>query len=151
MGKWILRAVLVGVVGFVGYAAFDSYRGGFFNLPDLPHGAYPISFTNGFRAIVLDDEVSAPHMEDAPKFFRRLTSANPDRRYLGVPFEVARWLEGAWSWCSVPTPEEADEIFNSLPENLKRDMQYARLDGFCEIHVDGEKVPRGLIYSVPAL
>jgi hypothetical protein len=151
MGKWILRLVLIGVVSFVGYVVYDSYRGGFFSLPDIPDGQYPISFSSGLRAILVDPEVSDPSVGTAPKFFRRLTMANKDRRYLGIPFEVAPWFQDAWSICTAPTDEERTFFLEKMPSDLKAKFGNSRLDGVCRLEIDGKQVLRGLVYSVPHL
>jgi hypothetical protein len=151
MLKWTVRLVLLGVIGFVGYAAYDLHRGGYFDIPDLAANEYPISFRSGFRAIVIDPEVNTNDQSDAPKFFRRLGSANTDRRYLGVPFEVAYWQQDAWSYCTKPSDDERKGFFNSLPDNWQKTLERARLEGVCRTDVEGEKVLRGLVYSVPKL
>lgn len=152
MVKKLLKLILIGVIGFMGYAAYDSYKGGYFSIPDLPDRAYPVSFRNGFRAILMDAEVNPRYsgMADDPKYFRRLANANPDRKYLGLPMEVQSWFEDAWSWCKSPTSEEYAEL-SRMPEELKRMFTNARFEGVCRIEVDGEEIVRGLLFSVPRL
>lgn len=48
---WFTKLLIVGAVGYTGYSAFDLHRGGFFSLPDIPDGAYPISFKGGLRGV----------------------------------------------------------------------------------------------------
>lgn len=151
MGKWILRLVLLGVVGSVGFALFDSYRAGYFEIPDLEPNEYPVSFKSGLRAIVIDPEVSNNTHADAPKFFRRLANANDKRRYIGVPMNVAYWLEDVWSYCPAPTEEEKRDYRANLPKDWQDVLEFARLEGVCWINVEGEKVLRGLVYSRPAM
>lgn len=148
MGKWIIRLVLIGVIGFIGYLGYLSYQKGYFNLPELSESSYSISFRNGFRAIVVDPEVTHS-LEFAPPFFRRLSAANPDRRYFGIPMDVPSWFEDTWSFCHPPTDEERAEIERGMPDDLKRELIGGRLDAVCKIDTDGENLWRGLIYSVP--
>ena len=148
--KKLLTMILIGIAGFVGYATYDSYRGGYFSIPDLPDGAYPISFKNGFRAILIDAEVSRPGMGEGIKFFRRLSMANPERKYLGLPLNVPPWFEDAWSWCKRPAEEEYAKL-PPMPEDLQQLFANSRLEGICRIDVDGQEIIRGLLFSVPNL
>jgi len=148
--RWIVGGILIGFVGYVAYGAYDFYRGGFFSLPDLPYGAYPISFANGFRAIVIDPDGVDPLMDDAMKYFRRLSFANRERRYLGFPIEVQPWFKDAWSWCTLPTATEM-AVIESMPEDFRRRVENARFDAVCKIEIDGKSVDRGWIFSVPRL
>ena len=150
MFKWVLRLFLIGIVGFLGIAAFQSYQKGYFSIPDMPEGAYVISTRSGFRGIVLDAKVSDP-IVDMHKFFRRLNLANPDRRYLSIPFDVAPWFKDVWSICNSPLEREREELQNSMPAELKKTLRNARLDAVCRFDVDGEEVLRGMIFSVPNL
>lgn len=148
MWKWIVRLVLVGAVGSVGYYVYDEYRAGYFDLPEFNSTSYAISFKNGLRAIVVDPEVAEP-MEDSQPFFRRLSIANPDRRYLGFPMEVPQWFEDTWAFCHPPTEEERTGIEGIFPDEFKRSLVGARFEAVCKIEADGESIGRGLIYSVP--
>ena len=150
MMKKLIKVILIGIIGFLGYATYDSYKAGYFSIPDLPDGAYPISFKNGFRAILIDADVSRPQMGVSMSFFRRLAVANPERKYLGLPFEVQPWFEDAWSWCNSPTEEERAEL-TKMPEELQQLFGNARFEGVCRIKVDGQEIPRGLLFSVPKL
>lgn len=151
MWKWVLRIVVVAVCGFVGFSIYEIYRGGYFSLPDLQENEYPISFKNGLRAILIDPEVTTDLYADAPKLFRRLHTANEDRIYLGVPAQVPHWLEDVWSYCPAPKDEEKASIGSSMTVEWQEVLEYARLEGVCSIDVEGEKVPRGLVYSRPKL
>jgi hypothetical protein len=148
---WFSKLLIVGLVGYGGYYTYDLHKGGFFSLPDIPAGAYPISFKSGFRAIVYDMDVTDNQYSDTPKIFRRLTMANRDRRFLGLPSDVPRWFEDTWSTCRPGTEEEREYIVSTMPEDVKREMFGARLDAICYIELEGEApMVRGLIYSVPA-
>ncbi len=150
MMRWIFRLVVLGILGFAAFWAYDTYRAGYLSLPDLPDGAYTLSFANGLRAIVLDAEVPDRGGDDAPKYFRQLSVANPDRNYLGVPFDVQPWFKDAWSWCKAPTDEEKVDL-ERMPDDFKRTVENARFEAVCRIDVDGTEVVRGLIFSVPQL
>lgn len=150
MIKGILKLLLIGVIGFLGFAAFQSYQKGYFSMPYMPEGSYAYSRKDGMRGIILNAEVSDP-MTDMPKFFRRIVLANPHRRYFDVPFVVAPWLEDVWSICISPSEDERVEFQQSMSEELKKSLAYARFDAVCRIDVDGEEVLRGLLYSVPKL
>ena len=46
MKRWILRIILLGVLGFTAFWAYDFYRAGYLSLPDLPDGGLlPVSRT----------------------------------------------------------------------------------------------------------
>ncbi|MCA8878977.1 MAG: hypothetical protein KDA73_03265 [Rhodobacteraceae bacterium] len=149
MKRWILRIIVVCLLGSISFWGYDAYRAGFLSLPDLPDGAYTLSFKNGLRAIILDAQV--PHqIGNAPKYFRSLGLANRDRKYLGIPLDVQPWFKDAWSWCKSPTPEEKVEL-ERMPDDFKRTVGTARFEAVCRINVDGTEIVRGLIFSVPKL
>jgi len=143
------KVLFFGIVGYAGYVAYDLHRAGYFELPDIPDGSYPISFSSGFRAIVHGVDATDDVMYDAPKWFRRLNSAIPERKFLGIPANVAPWFASSWSNCYPPTAEERDGYYASLPEETQKNLEHARLDGVCVIEVDGDKMLRGLVFSVP--
>jgi hypothetical protein len=89
-------------------------------------------------------------MHDAPKYIRRLSAANSDRQYLGVPFDVQPWFADAWSWCKSPTAEEQADL-ELMPDDFQRSIENARFEAVCRIDVDGSDIVRGLIFSVPKL
>ena len=131
MWKLIVRLSLIGVIGFGGYAVYDYYRAGFNKLPEMPPGAFYISYKTGLRAILVD----VPDEQET-------------RRYLGYPLEVPFYLEDAWSFCSPPKEEEkdvADWWGNELDE------PGMRLEAICRLEVEGETVLRGIIATVPKL
>lgn len=131
MWKWILRIGLIAVVGYVGYGAYDYYRAGLHTRPEMPPGAFSISFKSGFRAVLVD----VPDERDT-------------RRYFGYPFEVPFYLEDTWSICSPPTEEEAPEAAAFMEA---QDFPGARFEVVCRIQVDDETVVRGVITTVPKL
>lgn len=123
MWKWALSAVLI-LCG--GYVAYDYYKGGFHTMPELPEGAFYLSYKNGLRAIV----VGVPDLR-------------PERKYLGMSFDTAPWYADAWSFCTAPTPDEEAQSRNLGPGS--------RLEAVCRIKADDTEVLRGAIYSVPDL
>lgn len=148
---WFTKLLVIGVVGYVGYATYDLHRGGYFSLPDIPTGAYPISFKSGLRGVVYDMDVTDDQYADVPKIFRRLGMANRDRRFISLPSDVPRWFEDSWSTCRAGTKEEREFVVSTLPEDIKRDLVGARMDAICYIEIEGERpILRGLIYSIPA-
>lgn len=148
MGKWIGRLVLFGGIGLFGYMAYLSYEKGYFNLPEFSETSYILSYKDGFRAVVVNPEVSKP-INSWPRFFRRLHFANPERTYLQLPLEVPRWSQDTWSFCHPPTDDERAEIDGTMPENVRRNLVGARFEAICKIDADGQNIWRGLIYSVP--
>ena len=150
MIKGFFKLLLIGVIGILGYAVFQAYQKGYFSMPDMPEGSYAYSRKDGMRGIILNAEVSDP-ITDMPNFFRRINLANPSRRYFGVPLVVAPWLEDVWSICISPSEDERVEFQQSMPDEIRQDLAYARFDAVCRIDVDGEKVLRGLLYSIPKL
>lgn len=151
MFKWLFRILLIGVLGLVSLGAFDSYRGGYFDLPDVPDGTLLISFKNGLRAMVVGLEVDDPTVAERAPFFRRLTHADKDRKFLGFPAEVPSWFEDAWSTCVPATDAEREELHRSFSDDVKRSAAGARIDAICTLDVDGQKMLRGVILSVPKL
>ncbi len=150
MTRWILRIIALGLLAFASFTAYDFYRAGYLSLPDLPDGAYTLSSASGLRAIILDADVPDQVGDDPPKYFRTLSAANPDRKYLTVPFDVQPWFKDAWSWCKAPTDEEKVDL-ERMPDDFKRTVENARFEAVCRIDVDGTEVVRGLIFSVPQL
>ena len=150
MLRWVRRMIGFGILGYLAFWANDYHRAGYWTLPDLPDGAYTLSFKSGLRAIVVDAEVQDDTWGDGPKYFRSLGMANPDRNYLGFPLEVQPWFEDAWSWCKAPTEEEV-AMLEQMPDDFKRRIENARFEAVCRIDVDGTKIMRGLIFSVPQL
>lgn len=156
MLKWIWRGIVIAFLGYVGFATYDLQRSGYFSLPDLADDEYPISFRNGFRAIVsMPEDLRRPERPLAPKLFRRLAWEYSERRYLGIPVDVPSWLKHAWSKCIAGDEAEnakvQAQIEAAMPEKLRNDLFGARLDAVCGVEVDGNYVLRGYIYSVPRL
>ena len=131
------------------YGVYDHYRAGYFNLPDIPENAYTISFKNGFRAIVIDPDVSNVRSTSSSDSFRRLAQANPERKYLGLPYDVPTWFESSWSTCRVATETEEAQIRASFSANTSDQLRSARLDAICFINTDDDPLLRGLLFSVP--
>jgi hypothetical protein len=150
MRRWIVRIIGLVVLGLAAFLVYDTHRSGLFSLPELPDGAYTLSFKNGFRAIVLDAEVADPSGGTGSKYVRSLSYANSDRKYLGIPFDVQPWFKDAWSWCKSPTEEEKAEL-ERMSDDFKREVENARFEAVCKIDVDGTEVVRGLLFSVPRL
>jgi hypothetical protein len=148
MGKWIVRLILLAVIGGVGYYAYLFHRGGYFDLPEIGENSYTMTFKNGVRGIFVDPEVTNP-MPSNSRYFRRLISANPERQYLALAIDVPRWFEDTWSYCHPPTDEERAAVERDLTDETKRDLIGARFEAICKIDADGESIWRGLIYSVP--
>lgn len=131
MWKWIGRSVLVAIVGFGGYAAYDYYRADLHTRPEMPPGAFSISYKNGLRAILVD----VPNQRDT-------------RRYFGYPAEVPFYIEDAWSFCTSPEDAEVAMAEDWLAQS---DQPGMRFEVICRVDVDGEAVIRGFITSVPRL
>jgi len=131
MWKWVFRALLIGFVGYLGYGFYDFYRAGLHTRPELPEGAFSISYANGLRAIItgVGDEDEA-------------------RRYFGFPQDVPHYLKDAWSTCA---PPEGHEV--ALAEKFLKDrnMPGERFEVVCKVTADDDVVVRGVITSVPRL
>lgn len=126
MLKWILLIVLVGGGG---YMAYDYYMAGPRTRPEMPEGAFSLSYKNGLRGIMVD----RPDLKST-------------RRYLGFPFDVPFYLRESWSWCYPPTEEEG---LASQPFMAERDWPGQKLEAVCKLAVDGKEIVRGLIVTVP--
>lgn len=148
MRKWIVGGIVLSFMMYVAYSTYDFYRGGYFSIPDLPHGAYPISFKSGLRAILLEAEVSDTSMADSSKYVRRLNAANRSRKYLGVPFDVQPWFKETWSWCKSPTQAEKSD-YERMPADFRKQFDGAKFEAVCRIKVDDGEITNGLIFSVP--
>lgn len=131
MWKWIGRAALLGVIGFVGWVAYDYYRADLHNRPEMPSGAFSLSYKNGLKAILVD-----------------VPDERETRRYFGYPADVPFYIEDAWSFCSPPEGDEVAETERWLAASEQPGM---RIEAICRIDVDGETVVRGIITSVPRL
>ncbi len=82
--------------------------------------------------------------------FRRISNANPDRKYLGIPLDVPAWFQESWSSCIAPDDEIRSWVEAEMPDETKQSLIGARFEAFCYIEVDGgARMPRGLVYSVP--
>ncbi len=126
MLKWLGWIVLIAGGG---YTAYDTYMSGYFTRPNMPEGAFSLSYKNGLRGIMVG-----------------MPDEREKRRYLAVPLDVAFYLKDAWSWCSPPTKEENARAAQMMAE---RNWPGHRLDAVCKIAVGEEQVVRGLIVTVP--
>lgn len=131
MWTWIRRGLVVIAVAGAGYAGWDYYRSGFYYLPELPKGAFPLSYTNGLKAILVD-----------------VPDERETRRYFGSPLAVPSYLKDVWSFCRPPTPEEQPNVAKFLTD---RNLPGERFEAVCKIQADNDTVVRGLISSVPRL
>lgn len=131
MWKWVRRVVFAVVIAGGCYAAYDAYRAGYHTRPDMPEGAFSISYKNGMRAILVD-----------------VPNEQKSRRYFGFPTDVPFYLKDAWSYCSPPTEEEGEQVASFMKT---REWPGERFEAVCKINVDNDVVLRGLITSVPKL
>jgi len=131
MWKWTKRVLTAIIIIASGYVAYDAYRAGYHTRPDMPEGAFSLSYKNGMRAIL----VGIPNQKDT-------------RRYFGFPMEVPFYLEDAWSFCYPPNDEEEAHAISFIKD---RDWPGERFEAVCKITVENEIVVRGLITSVPKL
>lgn len=127
--KWIIWVVVLSAGGYAAYGAYDFYMAGHHTRPEMPEGAFSLSYKNGLRGIMVG-----------------LPDDRSTRRYLGVPIEVPFYLEDAWSWCSAPTKEEST---SAAPFMAQRSWPGQKLEAVCKITVEDEEVIRGLILTVP--
>jgi hypothetical protein len=131
MWKWVWRLLGLCVSAWVGYSAYAFFRAGYHTRPEMPDGAFSISFKNGMRAIVTG-----------------VPDESKSRRYFGYPSDVPYYLEDAWATCTPPTEEERPEVERLMTE---RDLPGERFEVVCRLQVDDDVVVRGLIMSVPRL
>jgi hypothetical protein len=128
--KWFGRILLIAVVGVLGYAAYDYYKAGLLTRPEMPEGAFSLSFSDGPRYIVegIPDE----------RF---------ERTYIArFPKNIPPWFKDSWSYCRQPTEDEAKAI-----NDARNPGPGMRLDAKCELNADGTIIPTGYVYSVPTL
>ncbi|MEY1556855.1 hypothetical protein AB3Y40_14585 [Yoonia sp. R2331] len=121
--KKILLLVVLGVVGWLGY---DVYKMGLHTRPSMPEGAFSLSFTNGYRVIVIDQE-----------------TVEPDRRYSARNFDLPEWILKGWSICR---PASDDQRNNAEGLTIGH-----RLEAICELEIDDELVQTGILTSRPNL
>ena len=122
---------VVALGAFGAFAAYGYFRAGNHTLPEMPKGSFPISFKNGFRAILVD-----------------VPNERATRRYFGYPLDVPFYIEDAWSFCSPPNNEESADVEQFMSQ---RNFPGERFEVICRIQVDDETVVRGLITTVPKL
>ena len=131
MRKWTKRVLIIAIIAWGGYTSYDYYLAGYHTRPDMPKGAFSISYKNGMRAILVD-----------------VPNESADKRYLGIPHKVPFYLKDTWSFCSPPTEEEDAQAATFIKS---RDWTGGRVEAICKIKVDTEDVIRGIIISVPKL
>ncbi|QRM45351.1 hypothetical protein [Rhizobium sp. BG4] len=131
MGTWIKRIFGAAVLGIIGYGAFDYFQAGYHTRPEMPEGAFSLSYKNGLRAIL----VGVPNEKET-------------RRYFGHPQDVPFYLKDAWSFCAPPEGEERAKAAEFIKS---RNMPGERFEVVCKIKADNDVVIRGLITSVPRL
>ena len=151
MLRWVSRILIVSLIGYIGLLLYEYNRLGIFSMPDLPHGAYYVSFDSGLRGIVLNADVPETSTGSGPKFLRSLSVENRDIRYIGISQNVPSWFANAWSVCEAPTEQERDSIMESLPNDTLHELGNARFEAVCQIDADGESLLRGVLFSVPRL
>lgn len=49
-----MRALTVAIIAYSGYGAYDFYRAGLHTRPEMPDGAFSISYKNGLCAILVN-------------------------------------------------------------------------------------------------
>lgn len=131
MWKILKSLIIVSTISLISFSLYDYYRADLHTRPEMPEGAFSISYKNGLRVII----VNVPNERDR-------------RRYFGTPFKVPFYLENTWSFCEPPKLNEEMEANKILQE---RNWPGERLDAICKIEIENEIVLRGLITSVPNL
>lgn len=131
MWTWIKRVLIATFIAWGGYTVYDFYRAGYHTRPEMPAGAFSISYKNGLRAILVD-----------------VPNEQKTRRYFGTPIKVPFYLEDAWSFCSSPLDEEMAQVNTILHS---RNWPGERIEAVCKIEIDSEVVVRGIVTSVPKL
>lgn len=126
---WFNRIAGLAFAGVGLFSAYAYFSAGYHKLPDIPDGAFPLSFKNGFRAILQD-----------------IPDQRNTRKYLGYPLDAPFWAKEAWSYCKRPTKTEQEQILNSFELDPG-----SRLEAICSIQVDNELIYRGFVVSVPRL
>jgi hypothetical protein len=58
MLKWVVRAVTIAVIGFIGYAGYDFYRADYVNAPPLQDGDFLLSYKSGLKAVMRELRMS---------------------------------------------------------------------------------------------
>ena len=127
--RWFNRIAGLALLSAVVYAGYIYFSGGYHMRPEMPDGAYSLSFKSGLRAIMLD-----------------IPDERLDRKYWGVAFEVPFWAESAWSFCVRPDEAQRLAIIKSFDLGPG-----SRLEAICTLDVDGEIIDRGAVFSTPRL
>jgi hypothetical protein len=130
MWKWLLGAVVILVLGKIGYDTYLYQRAGYGSAPELNEGDFLLSYKSGFRGVM-----------------RAIEDERSSRNYLSYSAtNVPEWYKETWSICRVPTPEEVTSF-----EAQADAGPGSRVDAICEIDADGDVFIRGWIVSVPDL
>jgi hypothetical protein len=58
MWEWIGRTLFMAVLGGAGFLVYSYYQSGYRDMPDVPDGAFPMSFKGGIRGFGLGMESS---------------------------------------------------------------------------------------------
>jgi hypothetical protein len=128
MIKWLFRLIGLGAIAFIGFGVYDYYRAGLNTRPEMPEGAFSLSFKAGPRVIMLDTK-----------------DERNTRRYIVRPrTDVPNWFKESWSYCKPPTEEDQAFLLKQL--ELGPGM---RLDGVCTLDADGDVITTGYILTVP--
>ncbi len=151
MFRWLWRAALLAFLAYVGHSFFDGYRRGAYNMPELAEDEFFVAFKSGFNGVV---SVPGAKKEGFSKVFPRYSHLYPDRKFLALPFDVSDALKTGWSRC-LPFDDALLKDWLASVAQMSEDQQIelrgARWDLFCALDIDGEFVPRGVVYSFPRL
>jgi hypothetical protein len=113
----------------VGYLGYDYYKAGYHTRPELPEGAFSLSFKGGLRGIVVG-----------------LENVEPERVYIAYGArQVPNWYQKSWSTCRALTTEELAQLHKSSVDLGPG----GRWEAVCEIDADGDVFVRGWLASVP--
>ena len=130
MLKKLLAIMAIIVAGYVGYETYKMHRAGYFDMPELGHNDFFLSFKSGFRGVLRD-----------------IPDERPARRYLAYrASNVPEWFQETWSECRRPVEEEQAAFEQHVDVGPG-----GRLEAICEIDAEGDIFVRGWFTSVPNL
>lgn len=128
MSKWLGRGIVAIFLAFAAFSGWSFFRFGLHKQPIVPEGAFWLSYSSGFRGIVVE-----------------LEDARPNRAYIAYSAEdVPPWFQKTWSTCR-PLTEDERTVFEAEADRGPGH----RWEAVCEIDADGVTVVRGWIASVP--